>query len=47
MACSSNKRGRIFDRLTGKAGMILDDYIKLFDFNESLNFEVTSIRTIK
>ncbi|UCA62219.1 hypothetical protein KB553_20420 [Chryseobacterium rhizoplanae] len=41
------KDGRVFDRLTGKAGMMLDDYIKLFDFNESINFEVTATRTLK
>ncbi|MCY1660759.1 hypothetical protein [Chryseobacterium sp. SL1] len=41
------KDGMVFDRLTGKAGMMLDDYIKLFDYSSDLNFEITATRTLK
>ncbi|MCY1660761.1 hypothetical protein [Chryseobacterium sp. SL1] len=41
------KNGRVFDRLTGKAGMLVEDYIKLFDDHLFLDFEQTTVRTVK
>ncbi|MCS3533028.1 hypothetical protein M2373_004454 [Chryseobacterium sp. JUb7] len=41
------KDGRVFDRLTGKAGMLVEDYIKLFENHSFISFEQTAVRTIK
>ncbi len=41
------KDGRVFDRLTGKAGMMLDDYIKLFEYHSDLTFDIVTKRTVK
>jgi RHS repeat-associated protein len=32
------KEGRVFDKLTGSSGMALDEYKKMFDFHNDLNF---------
>ncbi|MFP3597738.1 hypothetical protein [Chryseobacterium sp. SIMBA_029] len=44
---AATKNGMVYDRLTGSAGMALEKYIQLFEYNSDLMFEIVSKRTVK
>ncbi len=44
---AATKDGMVYDRLTGKEGMKLDDYKKLYDDRGFLNFDIVNERTLK
>ena len=39
--------GRVYDRLTGPKGMPFDEYAKLFDYRDAINFTITAKRTLE
>jgi cell division protein FtsW (lipid II flippase) len=44
---AATKNGMVYGRLTGSAGMKIENYKQLFEYHSDLMFEIVSKRTVK